>query len=142
MVKAKNKTIENSGSVEKFLNSISDPQQKADSFELLKIMQQASGEKPKMWGTAIVGFGHLTIVSAAGREVEWFYVGFSPRKGNLSLYGVKSHTGFMHDDKLLAKLGKFTTGMGCIYVKKLSDIDKDILKKLITIAVKARKKKK
>ena len=122
MAKAELKTKQTKGSVKDFINSLSSKQEQEDSFELVKLMQQASGEKPAMWGTAIIGFGNRTMKYASGRELDWFSVGFSPRKGKFALYGLKK------DPKLLAKLGKHKLGGGCLYINKLSEIDKNALK--------------
>ena len=113
------KTKENSASVQNFINAIPDEQKRKDSETILKMMESASKEKPKMWGTSLIGFGKLIVKSpASGREVEWFKVGFSPRKANFSLYvDVKNHT------DALKKLGKHKTGIGCLYIYKLADVD-------------------
>ena len=127
---AKIKTTQNEASVEAFLNSIADEQQRADSFKIDEMMQRVSGEKPKMWGPSLIGYGFRHIVSPSGRGVDWFIIGFSPRKGNLSLYvSVGKMDGF---DKLLSRLGKHKTGMGCLYIKRLSDIDEAVLEELVS----------
>lgn len=124
-----NKTTQNDASVEAFLNSIEDEKQRADSYKIDKMMQRASGEKPKMWGAAIIGYGFRHIKSQSGREVDWLIIGFSPRKGKFSLYiSVGAMKGY---DKHLARLGKHKTGMGCLYINKLSDVDEAVLEKLI-----------
>ena len=133
MAKAKNKTTQNDASVEAFLNSIDDEQQRADSIKVDKMMRRVSGEKPKMWGPSIIGYGFRHIVSASGREVDWLIIGFSPRKGKLSLYVSVGKMGF---DKLLARLGKHKTGMGCLYINKLADVDEAVLEELISASFK------
>ncbi|TAH40939.1 MAG: DUF1801 domain-containing protein [Bacteroidetes bacterium] len=123
------KTKQTTASVEDFINANTDEQKRKDSFEILKIMQKASGEKPKMWGSSLIGFGNKRYKSpATGREVDWFLIGFSPRKANLSLYltmDIKKYAGS------LKKLGKHKTGVGCLYINKLEDVDINVLKELI-----------
>lgn len=121
------KTKENNASVEEFLNSIPDEQKRKDSEVLIKMMEKASKEKPKMWGSSLIGFGKLIVKSpTSGREVEWFKVGFSPRKANLSLYvDARNHP----ED--LKKLGKYKTGGGCLYINKLSDVDIKVVESII-----------
>jgi hypothetical protein len=130
------KTKVNEASVEGFLNSVTDEQDRKDCFELLKMMKQVTKEEPKMWGASIVGFGSYHYKGASGREGDWFLTGFSPRKQNLTLY--LNHGFDVHKD-LLKKLGKYKTGMGCLYVKKLDDVDKKVLKELVTESVKRMK---
>ena len=137
MAKAELKTKVNSASVEGFLNTVEDEQKRADCFEILKIMQQVTKEKPKMWGASIVGFGTYHYKGASGREGDWMLTGFSPRKQNLTLYLMGGFD--MHKD-LLKKLGKYKTSVGCLYIKKLDDVDKKVLKELVTQTVKTMKK--
>jgi hypothetical protein len=137
MAKAELKTKVNKASVEDFLNSIEDEQKRADCFEISKIMTQVTKEKPKMWGASIVGFGTYHYKGASGREGDWMLTGFSPRKQNLTLYLMGGFD--MHKD-LLKKLGKFKTSVGCLYIKKLDDVDKKVLKQLVTQTVKTMKK--
>lgn len=129
------KTKQNAASVVDFINSVDDVKKRNDSFELIKIMQKASGEEPKMWGASLIGFGKFIVKSPkTGREVEWLRIGFSPRKANLSLYltgDIKKYDGF------LKKLGKHKTGVGCLYINKLDDVDLDVLKELIDTSLKA-----
>lgn len=133
MAKSELKTKETSNSVEKFIKSVKDELQQADSFELIKIFTEASGEEPKMWGKALVGFGKTNLVYASGRELEWMKVGFSPRKGYFSIY----ITGDFKDrEKMILALGKLTKTKGCLNVKKLADLNKSKLKDLIKAAVK------
>jgi hypothetical protein len=127
------KTKENDAGVLEFLNSNKDEQQRKESLIILKMMQKASKQKPKMWGASLIGFGNLIYTSpATGRQVEWFRIGFSPRKGNLSLYfmDLTLHTA------ALKKLGKHTPGKGCVYIKRLEDVDLSVLEKMISKAVK------
>src|SRR6187549_2749305 len=103
MAKAKIKTTQNENSVEAFLSTIADEQQRADSRKVLEMMKRATGDEPKMWGPAIIGFGFRTITAPSGRVVDWLDIGFSPRKGNLSLYVLGGAAG---QDEKLARLGK------------------------------------
>ena len=130
---AKVKTTENTSSVEKFINDVKDEQKRKDSFHLLKLMQKVSKQEPKMWGTSIIGFGKLTYKSPnSGREVEWFKIGFSPRKANLIVYLINLQ---VHAD-LLKKLGKHKTGGGCLYINKLFDVNLRILEEMFNTTVK------
>ena len=122
------KTKLNDKSVEDFLNTVEDEQKRKDSFELLKIMREISGEPAKMWGSAIVGFGSYHYVYASGREGDWMLSGFSPRKASITLYLM---AGFDQMGDELASLGKHKVGKGCLYVKSLSDIDEKVLRKMI-----------
>ena len=124
------KTKQHDGSVEDFIREFANSEQKiADSFELLKLMEEVSGYKPKMWGPSIIGFGKYHYKSERStQEGDWPILGFSPRKTALSLY---VYTGCAGQDELLKDLGKFTMGKSCIYVKKLTDIDREVLVKLM-----------
>ena len=122
------KTKVNEASVEGFLNSVADEQARKDCFEILKIMKQVTKEEPKMWGASIVGFGSYHYKGASGREGDWMLTGFSPRKQNITLYvGLGGET----ESPLLKKLGKYTTGKGCLYIKRLADVDRKALQELI-----------
>lgn len=123
------KTKQNNASVPRFLKSLDDVQQRADCQEMVAMMQDVTGEKPKMWGDAIVGFGTYHYKYASGREGDWFLVGLSPRKRSLSIYLM---SGFEPLGLILEKLGKFKTGKCCLYVNQLDDIDRKVLKQLIT----------
>ena len=127
------KTKENDASVEEFLNGIADENRRADCLKIVDLMKQATKSEPKMWGDSIVGFGKRTMKYSTGRELEWLIIGFSPRKQNLTLY---LNIGDGWDEELLAKLGKHKTGMGCLYFKKLSDVDGKVLEKLINVSAK------
>jgi hypothetical protein len=128
------KTKQTESSVEKFINSVKDEQQRKDSFTLVEMMKKASGEEPKMWGAAMVGFGVKRYKSpASGREVDWFKLGFSPRKANLSLHLVID---MKEQASALKKLGKHKTGVGCLYINKLEDVDLKVLKGLVEAAAK------
>ena len=122
------KTKLNDGSVEDFLNAVEDKQKRADSFTLLKMMGEISGEPAKMWGKDIVGFGTYHYVYASGREGDWMLSGFSPRKASLSIYLM---AGFDQLGEELSALGKHKSSKGCLYVKKLSDVDEKVLRKMI-----------
>jgi Domain of unknown function (DU1801) len=128
------KTKETEASVEDFINSVKEEEKRKDSFTILKMMQKAAKEKPKMWGSSMIGFGIKRYQSpATGREVDWFKIGFSPRKANISLHlvlDIKKHAAE------LKKLGKHKTGVGCLYINKLDDIDIKVLEKLINVAAK------
>ena len=126
------KTKQTAESVEDFLNSVEDTSQRADSFTIARMMQEATNAEPKMWGTSIVGFGYLRLKYNNGRELDWFPIGFSPRKGSISLYGLldsAEHAG------LLATLGKHKTGKSCLYIKRLSDVNLTTLRALIDASV-------
>jgi hypothetical protein len=127
------KTKENDASVEEFLNKVSDESVRADCLKIVDLMSKATKSEPKMWGDSIVGFGKRTVKYSTGRELEWLIVGFSPRKQNLTLY---LNTGEGWNQDLLSKLGKHKTGLGCLYIKKLSDVDGKVLEKLIKVSVK------
>lgn len=126
------KTKPNDSNVEEFLNGISDSRKQRDSFAILELMKQITGEAPKMWGNAIVGFGNSHYKYESGREGDWFIVGFSPRKQNISLY---LSYGFAQNKELMDKLGKYKTGKACLYINKLEDIDVGILKELILSSI-------
>lgn len=127
------KTKKNEASVEGFLNTIKDEEVRKDCLEIAKIMKQATKADPKMWGSNIVGFGSIHLKYESGREMDWMIIGFSPRKQNLTLYLGLGAGGY---DALLNKLGKHTTGKGCLYIKKLADVDKKVLAELVSKSVK------
>ena len=126
------KTKLNNASVDKFLNGVKDEQARADCYQISEIMKKATKAEPKMWGTNIVGFGSYHYKYESGREGDWFIAGFSPRKQNLTLY---SMGGFTWQEELLKNLGKHSLGKGCLYIKKLEDVDIKVLKELITKSV-------
>lgn len=126
------KTKRNKGDVESFLNSVSDEKKRQDSFAVLELMQQITGKEPEMWGDSIVGFGSYHYKYDSGREGDWFVTGFSPRKQNLTLYIM---SGFDEYDQLLSKLGKHSIGKSCLYIKKIEDINVDVLKDLVKKSV-------
>ena len=124
------KTKQTQESVSDFINSFADTEQKKqDSFELLKLMQDFTGFEPKMWGGSIIWFGEYHYKSERStQEGDWFLVGFSPRKAAISLY---VYSGCDEQENLLKDLGKFKMGKACIYIKKLSDINQEVLKKMM-----------
>ncbi len=128
---AESKTKQTKQSVESFIKGLPDPQTRADCKTIAKLMEEATGCKPVMWGASIVGFGTRKIKYASGQKADWPLIAFSPRKQNLVLYATgKDQTG------LLSKLGKHSVGKGCLCIKRLSDVDLATLKKLINAAVK------
>jgi hypothetical protein len=122
-----NKTQENDASVLNFINQVEDEQKRADSFEIMELMESISGAPPKMWGGSIIGFGKYHYKYDSGREGDFMRIGFSPRKQNLSLYII---SGFSRYDDIMSRLGKYKTGKSCLYIKRLSDVDRDVLKEL------------
>ena len=126
------KTKKNDASVEAFLNAVEYDAKRADSFAILELMREVTGEEPAMWGGSIVGFGEYTYRYASGREGEWPLTGFSPRKQNLTLYIMP---GFDEYESLLQDLGKYKTGKSCLYISKLADVDLEVLRKLVRQSV-------
>ncbi|MEK6985489.1 MAG: DUF1801 domain-containing protein [Candidatus Thermoplasmatota archaeon] len=128
------KTRPNDASVEAFLNAVPEAQKRKDSFVILNMMKKASGEAPKMWGSSLIGFGNVRLKSpATGREVDWLRIGFAPRKANLSLYitgDIQKHA------VALKKLGKHKTGVGCLYINRLEDVDLKVLEGMIAASLK------
>jgi hypothetical protein len=131
------KTKKTEASVEDFLNTIRDKDVRQDCFEIAKIMKQATRSDPKMWGSSIVGFGSRHLKYASGRELDWMVIGFSPRKANITLY---MPGGLENQTTLLRRLGKYTTGKGCLYIKKLRDVDTKVLRELVNDSVQTVKK--
>jgi hypothetical protein len=120
-------------SAEDFINKIDDENKRKGSFMILEMMKKASGEEPVLWGSSIIGFGNKRYKSpATGREVDWFLIGFSPRKANITLYlmNMQSH------ETALKKLGKYKTGGGCLYINKIEDIDLKVLEGIVKAALK------
>ena len=126
------KTKKTKASVATFLNKIPDKQRREDCFTVLELMKQATGVEPRMWGSSIVGFGSYKYRYESGREGEWPIIGFSPRKGDLTLYIIR---GFSEFESLMAKLGKYKIGKSCLYIKKLDDVELPVLRKLISKSV-------
>lgn len=126
------KTTPNEGDVRSFLDAVEDERQRNESYLLLDLMKAESGAEPVMYGSTIVGFGSSKITYADGHTEDWFSVGFSPRKGKFSLYIVDDAE--KHRDEL-ERLGKHKTGKACIWVKRLSDIDMDVLREMVARSV-------
>jgi len=127
------KTKPTDESVKDFLNRIPDRERREDCFAVAQLMEEITGDKPKMWGPSIVGFGTYHYKYDSGREGDWLVIGFSPRKKDLTLYLMM---GFEKHAELMKQLGKHSTGKSCLYIKRLSDIDVPTLKKLIKASVK------
>lgn len=125
---AENKTKPTDGNVAAFVDAIADPVKRADAQALVTLMQRATGRKPQLWGPSIVGFGSYHYVYESGREGDMPIIGFSPRKAALVLYGLVGTGG---NESLLARLGKHETGKGCLYIKRLADVDAAVLEKLV-----------
>lgn len=126
------KTKPTDQSVESFLNGVEDEKKRRDSFTILKLMKDVTRADPKMWGPSIVGFGNYRYKYESGREGDWFLTGFSPRKQNLTLYIM---SGFRRFEELMAKLGKYKTGKGCLYIKRLEDVNMATLRELVAQSV-------
>jgi len=137
MAKRELKTKKTEEDVEDFLNSIEDEKVRADCLKISSMMEKATGAKPKMWGSNIVGFGKRLLKYESGRELDWMEIAFSPRKQNITLYLTEDN---VQNRELLDKLGKHKTGKGCLYIKKLSDVDESVLEKLIVKSVEDLKK--
>jgi hypothetical protein len=128
MAKYELKTKITDASVKEFLNKVEPQSKREDAFELLDIFKEVTGEDPKMWGPSIIGFGQYHYVYKTGHEGDMCATGFSPRKAKHSLYIM---SGFDNYNELMDKLGKYSTGKSCLYINKLADIDKGVLKQLI-----------
>ena len=122
------KTQPTDADVGAFLAAIPDERRRADSEAVCRLMSEETGEAPVLWGTAIVGFGRFTYRAAGGRENEWPAVGFSPRKQSLTVYLMDGFTGYQD---LLARLGRHSTGKSCLYIKRLEEIDTDVLREMV-----------
>jgi len=129
---AENKTKPTKLSVPAFIAAVTDATRRADAKALVKLMQSATGEKPKMWGPSIIGFGSYHYKYDSGREGDMPLIGFSPRKAATVLYNM---SGFSGSESLRAKLGKHTTGKGCLYIKKLAEVDQKVLETLVVKSV-------
>lgn len=125
---AKNKTGFTNESVTDFIENVENEQKRKDSYALIQLMEEISGEPARMWGPSIIGFGNYHYKYASGHEGNAPILGFSPRKSAVSLY---AFTGLAEHEHLLEGLGKFTKGKACIYIKKLADIDEAVLKNLM-----------
>ncbi|MDM7923975.1 MAG: DUF1801 domain-containing protein [Pyrinomonadaceae bacterium] len=124
MAKVELKTRQTDASVDDFIAAVADERQRDETRKVLEMFKQATGEEPKMWGPAIIGFGSQMLKYASGRELDWPIAAFSPRKGNLTLYVICSSP---RQPKLLGKLGKHSIGKSCLYIKRLSDVDEKVL---------------
>lgn len=122
------KTKVNDASITEFLDSIADVSKRTDTQKIIAMMQKTAKTEPKMWGDSIIGFGDYHYHYASGREGDWFIIGVSPRKQNITLYVMG---GWEHNAGLLAKLGKYTLGKGCLYIKRLSDANLQVLEEMI-----------
>ena len=129
---AENKTKATGASVTAFINSIDDKQKRADVRTVAAMMRKATGKRAKMWGPSIVGYGTYHYKYESGREGDFLMTGFSPRKQALTVYVIP---GFTHFESLMNKLGKYKTGKSCLYIKRLSDVDEQVLERLITRSV-------
>ena len=132
------KTRENDASVEEFLSSVENETRRADAFRILEMFKRATGEQPKMWGPAIVGFGSGPIKYADGSEMDWPLAAFSPRKQNMTLYVVSRSP---KQSELLGKLGSHTISKSCLYIKRLADVDEKVLERVIKDSYSHSKKK-
>jgi len=126
------KTKKTVASVSAFLDQIADADRRKDCKAIAALMKKATGAAPKMWGSSIVGFGDRHLKYESGRELDWFVVGFSPRAANLTLY---LQGGVNQSPALLKKLGKYSTGKGCLYIKRLADVDMSVLQKILEESV-------
>ncbi len=132
------KTKQNDASVEMFLRAVGNDRRREDSFTVLELMKRITGEEPRMWGAAIVGFGSYRYRYASGRSGEMPRIGFSPRKQSLTVYVMP---GFSDYDEILSRLGKHRTGKSCLYINKLADIDMDVLEDLTRSSLDAMREK-
>jgi hypothetical protein len=129
---AENKTKPTTASVTAFIKAIDDPQKRADARKVAAMMRRATGKRPRMWGSSIVGYGNYHYRYASGREGDFMLTGYSPRKQALTVYVL---AGFSRFGPLMKKLGKYKTGKSCLYIKRLADVDEDVLEQLIKESV-------
>jgi hypothetical protein len=132
------KTRPTKASVTSFLNSIEDPGKRADAKKVAAMMRRATGARARMWGPSIVGYGTYTYLDSSNKECEWMLTGYSPRKQALTVYIMPGFSGF---ETLMKKLGKHSTGKSCLYIKRLEDVDQEVLEELIARSVRLMKKK-
>lgn len=132
------KTKATADSVSAFVKKVPDPQKRADTLAVIALMKEATKKDPVMWGPSIIGFGSYRYEYASGRTGDWPVIGLSPRKQNLTFYIMP---GFDDAAPLLKKLGPHTTGKSCLYIKRLSDIDMTVLKKIVTTSIAKMKKR-
>jgi len=128
------KTKKTKASPETFLNTIKEEQKRIDAFAILELMKKATKSEPKMWGSAIIGLGDFYYILSSGKKNDWFMIGFSPRKQNFTLYLMGPKEDKYHE--LLKKLGKHSTGKGCLYINKIAEVDTNVLLKLFKLQVK------
>lgn len=133
MGKYEPKTRPTDASVDEFIESVPDEKKQLDAHKLVEIFREITKEKPVMWGPSIIGFGSRRLKYASGQELDWPISAFSPRKASLVLY--LSLDGYERYEDLMAKLGKHSTGKGCLYIKRLSDVDESVLRELIAASV-------
>lgn len=126
------KTKPNDASVVEFLDTIGNETKRDDCFEIMNMMQEVTGDEPKMWGTSIIGYGTYHYKYASGREGDWMRIGFSPRKQNITLYLM---AGVERNDEILSRIGKYKNGKSCFYINKLSDIDMEVLRELMVASL-------
>jgi hypothetical protein len=126
------KTQKSDDDVDAFLESVEDEQRRSDAIEVRALMADITGDPGAMWGTTIVGFGENTYLNGSGKSATWFQVGFSPRKQQLVLYIMDGFDGY---DDLLGQLGKHSTGKSCLYIKRLDQVDRTVLRRLIEESV-------
>jgi len=122
------KTVPTAASVDAVVDAAADERRRADAREVLELMQEITGAEPVVWGSSMIGFGRQPYTTADGKEHEWFAVGLAPRKAALTLYGL---TFYGSNEDLLERLGPHTTGKGCVYVKRLDALDRDVLTEII-----------
>jgi hypothetical protein len=135
-MKAELKTQPNEVDVNDFLNKLIDEKKKNDCYKIIDIMKDISGEEPVMWGSSIIGFGHWHYKYESGREGDWFKMGFSPRKQNITIYINPGYGPFESAlEKHGKKLGKYKTGKACLYVNKIEDIDLSVLREMIIMSL-------
>lgn len=127
-MQAKNKTTRTDGDIESFLHTVENPQRQKDALFIFNLLNKLLPDQPKMWGTSIIGYGNYHYKYESGREGDFFKAGFSPRKHSLTIYIMP---GFKRYESLMSNLGKHTTGKSCLYIKKLDDIDIQVLEELI-----------
>lgn len=135
---AQNKTQATKASVDEFINNVESEQKRKDAKELVTLFEAVTGEKAVMWGSSIIGFGQYHYKYDSGREGDFLMTGFSPRKTALSIYLM---SGFSKHEEQLKKLGKYKTGKSCLYVKKLADIDQEVLSEMILDSIRFIKEK-
>jgi hypothetical protein len=131
-MRADMKTVPSRRDVEEFLDGVADERRRAECRAVMAMMRDVTGEEPRLWGPSIIGFGRYHYRYESGREGEWFLTGVAPRKGALTVYVM---AGFDRYEELMARLGKHTTGKSCLYIKRLDDIDTDVLRELVDRSV-------